>query len=119
MNSTNSALVNLSYLQSVSGGNREFEKMLLTGAIQDIDQQTNILYKSCVTKNTDAFYKAAHILKSVTAIVGLNAMQQCCLKIEKFSADIIFHEEGQDIYNQISNYWLLGKEELHQIISKY
>ena len=63
--------IDLTYLHTVTGGDRQFEKMLLEGAVEDIQLKIDDLQKAWDREDAPTICSNAHSLKSLTAIAGL------------------------------------------------
>ena len=110
--------INLSYLYTVSGGNATFEKMVLMGAVDDIQSQVEKLQSDWNKKDAVNIRRNAHSLKSVVAIAGLSEIEMHCKNIEQLFADEEFHLEGLAYLNTIVSLWTSAKPMIEEMIVK-
>ena len=95
--------IDLSYLHLVTEGDKQFEKILLSGAVADIQNQVQDLQKAWNDQNATAVRNAAHSLKSVIAIAGLPQLESACKMIDGLFADGVFHAEVEPTCADIIN----------------
>ena len=108
--------INLSYLYTVSGGDTTFEKMVLMGAVDDIQSQVEKLQLDWNKKDAVNIRRNAHSLKSVVAIAGLSEMEANCNHIEQLFVDEEFHSEGLVYLNKIVSLWVIAKPMMEEMI---
>ncbi len=111
--------IDLTYLYSVTGGDKLFEKTLLASAIMDIQNQAEGLQKAWQQQNATAIRNAAHSLKSVTAIAGLPQLENSCKIIDRMFADGNFHTEATLTYYEFINGWEAAKPQLEELVESY
>ncbi len=119
MNTANSFHIDLSYLRSVTGGDKTFEKMLLLNAVSDIQSNMNSLQGAWVEKNAVSVSTAAHTLKSVVAIAGIPPLETLCKKISQLFKDGIFKPEEESSVAAILDGWREAKPKLEEVIAMY
>jgi HPt (histidine-containing phosphotransfer) domain-containing protein len=119
MKTDESITIDLSYLQSVTGGDRVFEKTLLEGAVNDIQLKIDNLQKAWDEQDASSVKSNAHSLKSLTAIVGLPQIERLSKVIEQMFSDGIFHKRISESYKGILTGWLKAKPKLKHMISTY
>jgi HPt (histidine-containing phosphotransfer) domain-containing protein len=117
MEDTTAITIDLNYLRTVSGGDKTFEKMVLLGAVDDIQLQIEQLEKVWSKKEGDNIRRAAHSLKSVVAIAGLAGLEQNCKKLDLLFADEKFHAEGSAYLNKIIYGWIKIRPVLEEVIA--
>jgi HPt (histidine-containing phosphotransfer) domain-containing protein len=118
MENTTAITIDLSYLRTVSGGDKTFEKMVLLGAVDDIQLQLEQLEKAWSKKEAGNIRRAAHSLKSVVAIAGLAELEQNCSKLDLLFADETFHSEGSGYLNKIIYSWIKTRPVLEDVIAQ-
>lgn len=111
--------IDLTYLHSVTGGDANFEKMLLTNAVTDIQNNMDILKEALSEGNAPALGNAAHTLKSVVAIAGLPPLENLCKRINVLFKDGIFRSEEEVTVRKIINTWNEAKPRLVRVIDEY
>ena len=111
--------IDLSYLHLITEGDKQFEKMLLSGAVADIEAQVYKLQKAWKDQNAAAVRNIAHSLKSITAIAGLPQLESACKMIDNLFADGIFHAEIEFVCAGIISRWELARPRLERLIGKY
>ncbi len=118
MENTTAIRISLNYLHAVSGGDKTFEKMVLLGAVDDIQLQIEQLEKAWVNKEGDNVRRIAHSLKSVVAIAGLAELELNCKRLDQLFADDEFHPEGSSYLNKIVYSWITTRPVLEDMISQ-
>ncbi len=111
--------IDLTYLHSVSGGDAGFEKMLLISAVEDIQNNIDLLKKAWSDGNAMEAGTAAHTLKSVMTIAGLRQLEVHCKRIDTTLRDGIFHPELYDAFARITDGWLEARPRLEALIADY
>jgi HPt (histidine-containing phosphotransfer) domain-containing protein len=119
MQTTSSFNIDLSYLQSVTGGDRNFEKMLLTNALADIQSNIGMLQSAWAKRDAITISSAAHTLKSVVAIAGLQQLSVLCKKVNLIFRDGVFRMEGEKTLSDIIEGWTKAKPKLEEVITAY
>jgi len=119
MNTEQSVTIDLSYLHSVTGGDREFEKMLLQGAVDDIQDKIDSLQKAWDAEDAVNIRSNAHSLKSLTAIAGLPQIEKWSKVIDQVFADGCFHAQTLEPFTGILSGWILAKPKLQEVIAGY
>ena len=118
MENTTTATISFSYLHTVSGGDKTFEKMVLLGAVDDIQLQIEQLENAWGKKEADTIRRIAHSLKSVVAIAGLDELEHNCKKLDHLFADEKFHGEGSTYINKILYGWIITRPVLEEMITQ-
>lgn len=118
MEKTTAITISLDYLHTVSGGDKTFEKMVLLGAVDDIQFQIEQLEKAWCNKQGDNIRRTAHSLKSVVAIAGLDELELNCKRLDQLFADEKFHAEGSAYLNKIIYSWIITRPALEEMISQ-
>ena len=111
--------IDLTYLYLVTMGDRQFEKMLLEGAVTDIQNQVDNLQKAWHQQNAIVISNTVHSLKSVSAIAGLLQLESYCKIIDNLFADGIFHNEAEATCYDIINEWQSARPQLEGLIVAY
>lgn len=111
--------IDLTYLHSVTGGDRNFEKMLLINALADIQNNISTLQGAWAKKDAATLSSAAHTLKSVTAIAGLSPLAELCKKVNFIFRDGVFRIEGEKTLKEIIDGWTSAKPGLEEMITTY
>lgn len=111
--------IDLTYLHTVTGGDRLFEKMLLEGAVEDIQLKIDNLQKAWDREDAPTICSNAHSLKSLTAIAGLPQIEYWSKIIDQLFADGIFHSKTKDSLNGIIRGWGLAKPKLEKMLATY
>ena len=111
--------IDLTYLHTVTGGDRQFEKMLLEGAVEDIQSKIDDLQKAWDQEDATTIRSNAHSLKSLTAIAGLPQIEHCSKIIDQLFADGIFHSKTKESLYGIINGWGLAKPKLQKMLASY
>jgi HPt (histidine-containing phosphotransfer) domain-containing protein len=111
--------IDLSYLHSVSGGDKSFEKVLLSSAIDDIQFNIDNLRKAWKEENAMDAGTAAHTLKSVMTIAGLRQLEAYCKKIETTFRNGFFNAELYHCFDSITEGWQMAKPRLEELVANY
>ena len=85
--------IDLTYLYSLTGGDKSFEQMLLTGTVADVDSLVDGLKGSWEGGDAEGIRKNAHSLVSLSAIAGMPQVESWSRKIDQVFADGVFHPE--------------------------
>lgn len=118
MKNTTVPAIDFTYLHTVSGGDKTFEKMVLLGAVDDIQLQIEQLEAAWKCKEGENIRRIAHSLKSVLAIAGLPHLEMICKKLDHLFADHEFHIEGSAYLNKIIYSWIATRPALEELISQ-
>ncbi len=97
--------INLSYLHTVSGGDPQFEKMLLSSAISDIEVNLQRLRSAWQQQDAQEVRSAAHTLKSLMVIAGLPQLEPACQSLDSGFSDGAFHAALQGHLNYVVQEW--------------
>jgi HPt (histidine-containing phosphotransfer) domain-containing protein len=111
--------IDLTYLHTVTGGDKDFEKTLLEGAVNDIQLKVDNLEKAWNEQDAESVRSNAHSLKSLTAIAGIPHIEKCSKTIDNVFADGTFHSNTSDFYMGIINGWSIAKPKLYEVIKSY
>jgi HPt (histidine-containing phosphotransfer) domain-containing protein len=118
MKKTTEFTFSLTYLHAVSGGDKTFEKMVLLGAVDDIQLQITQLEKAWRNKDGEKIRRIAHALKSVVAIAGITELEMNCKKLDQLFTDEEFHIEGSSYLNKIIYGWMNTRPALEEMIAQ-
>ncbi len=111
--------IDLTYLHTVSGGDRLFEKMLLEGVVEDIQLKIDDLQSAWDREDASTIRSNAHSLKSLTAIAGLTQLEHWSKIIDQLFADEIFHAKPKESIDSIINGWGIAKPKLQTLLATY
>lgn len=111
--------IDLTYLHTVTGGDRLFEKTLLEGAVADIQLKIDEMQSAWDREDASTIRSNAHSLKSLTAIAGLPQIEHWSKIIDQLFADGIFHSKPKESINSIINGWGLAKPKLQRLLATY
>ena len=106
--------IDLTYLYSLTDGDKSFEKMLLECTIADVDNKIEGLRKSLATNDLTAVRSYAHSLVSLSAIAGMPQVESWSRTIDQKMIDGIFHPELEVLINRIIFGWPNAKIELNK-----
>lgn len=109
--------IDLTYLYSVTGGDKLFEQMLLTEALADIDIQVKGLKHSWEKKDAGTIKRNAHSLISLSAIAGICAIESWSRIIDQVFSDGLFHPELYGLVDNIFYEWPAAKSQLVKILN--
>lgn len=119
MSFEHSLVIDLSYLHSVAGGNKKFEKDLLQCALNDIDNRMNSLTLAWQQHDFVGIKNSVHSLKSLAAIAGLSEVKKLSTDLDFiFSNGIISNEKNEPFMNLVQS-WNVAKPVLNQLIASY
>ncbi len=102
--------IDLSYLHTVTGGDKEFEKQLLTGAVNDIETKVNNLKRAWHEQDAKNVKSNAHSLKSLTAIAGIPQIEQWSQLVDQMFSDGTFNSHQTESVYDIIDGWVLAKK---------
>ena len=108
--------IDLTYLYSLSDGDKAFEEMLLKCTIADVDIKIEELRKSLAINNLSAIRANAHSLVSLSAIAGMPQVEGWSRTIDQKMIDGIFHPELEVLTNSIISGWPSAKNELIKVL---
>jgi hypothetical protein len=109
--------IDLSYLYSLTCGDKSFEQMLLSGTVADVDSMISGLKGSWEGCDAEGIRKNAHSLVSLSAIAGMPEVEDWCRKIDQVFADGTFHPEMAVLANNIISGWPVAKSQLEEVIA--
>ncbi len=109
--------IDLTYLYSLTGGNKSFEQLLLTRTVIDVNNIIADLDKSWIEKDIIAIRKNAHLLVSLAAIVGMPQVEKWSREIDQTFADGIFHPELAPVVHSIIWSWPSAYSQLNILIA--
>ena len=109
--------IDLTYLYSLTGGDKPFEQMLLSGSVADVDDMINGLKGSWEKNDAAGIRKNAHSLVSLSAIAGMPQVEDWSREIDQVFSDGIFHPELAVLSENIISGWPAAKRELEQMIA--
>jgi hypothetical protein len=111
--------IDFSYLHSLTGGDKSFEQMLLTGTVADVDTKINSLKGSWEEKDPAGIRKNAHSLVSLSAIAGMPQVEGWTRTIDQTFVDGVFHPEMSVLANNIISGWPAAKSQIEDVIASY
>jgi len=111
--------IDLSYLHTVTGGDKEFEKQLLTGAVNDIDIKVDNLKKAWQAQDAQNVKSNAHSLKSLTAIAGIPQIELLSEMVDQLFSDGVFNSKRTKPVNGIIYGWLSARTKLYELLETY
>ena len=110
-------VIDLSYFYSVTGGDKDFEQLLLSGTVTDIEDKITALDKCWDRNDASGVRKNAHALISLAAIAGMPQVEVWSRKIDNAFTDEIFHPELVLVVNNIICGWPGALLKLKQIMA--
>lgn len=110
-------IIDLTYLYSLTGGDKSFEQMLLTGTVADVDNMISGLKESWEGRDASGIRKNAHSLVSLSAIAGMPQVEGWSWKIDQAFVDGVFHPELAVLANNIISGWRAAKFQLEEVIA--
>ncbi|MFZ4056707.1 MAG: Hpt domain-containing protein [Ferruginibacter sp.] len=114
-----SITIDLSYLQTITRGDKAFEKTLLTGSIADIDTKMQAIQIAWQNKDAAGVRQYAHSLVSLCAIAGMPELEKLTRSLDQLFVDRVFHGDQEALYQSVLTGWQSGKEQLQTIVSTY
>lgn len=109
--------IDLSYLYSLTGGDKSFEQMLLAGTVADVEIQISGLKQSWEGKDAEGIRKNAHSLVSLSAIAGMPQVEGWSRIIDQAFSDGLFHPELSDVVENIFSGWPAAQSQLSEVIA--
>ncbi|MEO6549819.1 MAG: hypothetical protein ABIN94_17590 [Ferruginibacter sp.] len=109
--------IDLTYLYSITDGDKTFEQMLLIGTVADVDTKILGLKESWKTRDALEIRRSAHSLVSLSAIAGMPQVEQWSRSIDQAFADELFHPEMAPVADNIILGWPAAKSQLEQVIA--
>lgn len=109
--------IDLSYLYSLTGGDKSFEQMLLSGTVADVDTKICGLKESWEERDAAGIRNKAHSLVSLSAIAGMPQVEGWSRKIDQAFADGAFHPELAVLADNIISGWPAAKSKLEELIA--
>lgn len=114
----NPIIIDLTYLYSITGGDKAFEQMLLTGTVVDLDTTIAELKTAWEKSDAAGIRRSAHLLVSLSAIGGMPQVESWSRVIDHAFADGIFHPETGTLADNIISGWPAVKLQLEKIIAE-
>ena len=108
--------IDLSYLYSLTGGDKSFEQILLTGTVEDVNIKVTALKDSWQQRDAEAIRKNAHSLVSLSAIAGMPEVESWSRTIDQTFADGDFHPELSVLAENIIAGWPAAQVALNKVI---
>lgn len=109
--------IDLTYLHSVTGDDKVFEKTLLTSAVANIESQVQVLKQAWMQQDGPGVRQVAHSLKPVTAIAGLPQLENYCKTLDMVFLDGMFHPEEMPVVDALVTGWSNAKLQLEKYIA--
>lgn len=110
--------IDLTYFNSITGGDKTFGKRLLSGAISDIDAKVASLKSSWDEKSVKGVKESIHSLISLCAIAGMPTVEKWCRTIENAFLSGRFHEDLTPLANNIISGWPAAQTKLKAVIDE-
>lgn len=110
-------IIDLTYLYSLTGGDKSFEQMLLSGTVADVDEKINELKTAWDLKEAADVRKNAHSLVSLSAIAGMPQVEGWSRTLDQGFADGVFHPELANLANNIIVGWPAAKLQLEEVMA--
>jgi len=110
-------VIDLTYLYSLTGGDKSFEQMLLSGTVAEVDEKIHRLKAAWDEKEAAEVRKNAHSLVSLSAIAGMPQVEVWSRTIDQGFADGIFHPELAVLANNIIAGWPTAKLQLEEVMA--
>jgi HPt (histidine-containing phosphotransfer) domain-containing protein len=111
-------IIDLTYLYSLTGGDKSFEQMLLTGTVADLDLKISGLKEAWDGQDSATIRKNAHSLVSLSAIAGMPQVENWSRTIDQTFADGLFHPELALLANNIIAGWPAAKLQLEDVLAE-
>lgn len=112
-------IIDFAYLHSLTGGDKSFEQMLLTGTVADVDIKINNLKGSWIERDPAGIRKNAHSLVSLSAIAGMPQVEGWTRTIDQVFVDGAFHPELSSLADNIISGWPVAKSQIEAVIAAY
>lgn len=109
--------IDLTYLYSLTGGDKPFQQMLLTGSVADVDNMIFGLKASWEERDAAGVRKNAHSLVSLSAIAGMPQVEGWSRIIDQAFTDGVFHPEMAVLANNIIAGWPVAKSKLEEVMA--
>ncbi len=110
-------IIDLTYLYSLTGGDKSFEQMLLSGTVADVDEKIHGLKAAWDAKEATGVRKNAHSLVSLSAIAGMPQVEGWSRTLDQGFADGAFHPELVMLANNIIAGWPAAKLQLEAVMA--
>ncbi|MEP7111040.1 MAG: Hpt domain-containing protein [Ferruginibacter sp.] len=110
-------IIDLTYLYSITGGDKSFEQMLLTGTVADVDTRISELRESWKGCDAAGIRSNAHSLVSLSAIAGMPQVEDWSRLIDQAFSDGAFHPEMDMLAENIISGWPAAKSQLDEVIA--
>jgi len=108
--------IDLTYLYSLTGGDKSFEQILLIGTVEDVNIKITSLKDSWQKRDPEGIRKNAHSLVSLSAIAGMPEVESWSRIIDQTFADGEFHPELEVIAQNIITGWPDAQSALNRVI---
>ena len=110
-------IIDLTYLHSLTGGDKAFEQMLLEGTVADVDSKIAGLKQGWETGDAIEVRKNSHSLVSLSAIAGMPQVEGWSRTLDQSFSDGSFHPELFILANNIIVGWPAAKMQLEEIMA--
>jgi HPt (histidine-containing phosphotransfer) domain-containing protein len=114
---TTPIIIDLTYLYSLTGGDKSFEQLLLSGTVADVDEKIHGLKAAWEANEPAGVRKNAHSLVSLSAIAGMPQVEGWSRTIDQKFADGVFHPELGLLANNIIAGWPAAKQQLEEVMA--
>ena len=109
--------IDLTYFYAITGGDKAFEQLLLTGTIADIDDKISAFKNAWKAKDAASIRSNAHSLISLSAIVGITEIEDYSKRIDRAFGDYTFHPELSRLADFIIAAWYIAQVKLKALIA--
>ena len=110
--------IDFSYLESISGGDKEFELSMIRSVTEEIDQKIECAKGGVFSHNPEQIRLQTHSLKNLFAIIGMERLQTEFRLLES-GCDSMANEFMQTKILSCEKEWQLKKLALDKIVANY
>lgn len=110
-------IIDLTYLYSITAGDKAFEQLLLTGTLADVDSMITDLKRCWEACDATSIRKTAHSLVSLSAIAGMPQVEAWSRKLDQAFSDGAFHPELERVARDIIYGWPDAKSQLEEVLA--
>lgn len=96
--------IDLSYLEDITGGDKEMMIEMLDLFIEDIPEQISLIKTHANEKNLSKLGSETHKLKPTLQYVGLFEMFEIIKELEESAKSGVYSEEINSLANKVSEY---------------
>lgn len=110
--------IDLTYLSTVSGGDKAFEVELIQSLTAEINQRLQAIETAAFISDKEAIRLQAHSLKNLYAMLGLQSLQKAAFSIET-NYLAMTQLQIQELVKKGGREWVENKIALEKIIASY